>query len=123
MSLVRRRRFMLTNSTVHVTEDCVGIYDIRWSSALDVLQTFDGVCHRCKHAYRKGDNLVYIKIDSEDSMEAASVYHYRCIPSARWNAGRLAGSLPAWDLPSDGSAEKATPSAGDPTIRLRAEDE
>jgi hypothetical protein len=63
-----------------------------------VLQSVpDAICWRCKQAHRRGDNLVHIEFNSEDTLKPHSIYHYRCIPPARWKM--LAGSLPAWELP------------------------
>jgi len=86
---------------------------------MKVLQDVPGAaCWRCKKDYRRGDNLVHIAINSEDILKPEEIYHYRCIPPARWHFGKLAGSLPAWDLPSDESpAENAgTSSAAGPTL-------
>lgn len=78
----------------------------------------DAVCWRCKREYRRGDNLVHIAFTSLDTLKPDEIYHYRCIPSARWKSANFAGSLPAWELPSDESpAENAgTSSAAVPTL-------
>jgi hypothetical protein len=69
-----------------------------------VLQDDDAaVCWRCKKSYRRNDHLVHTAMNSSDTMRPYEIYHYRCIPSARWNQGKLAGSLPAWELPLDES--------------------
>ena len=117
MALVRRQRFILTNHTTRAASYGSLRVSLSWQGAC-VLQDIDGaVCWRCKREYRRGDNLVHVERDSCDVVNPEKIYHYRCIPPARWH--KLAGSLPAWDLPSDESpAEKSgTSSAVDPTIQ------
>jgi hypothetical protein len=84
---------------------------------MNVLHDADVVCWRCKKSYRRGDHLVHVAMNSSDTMQPDEVYHYRCIPPARWHHGKLAGSLPAWELPSDESPDEnsGTSSAVVPT--------
>lgn len=115
MTLVRRWRFILTSSTSRWNKSRCGI-DVsqKLVSAVVLQDVPDGVCWRCKAAYRHGDHLVHVAFNSEDIVKPNEIYHYRCIPSPRWRV--LAGSLPAWELPTDESPDKTgTSSAAVPT--------
>lgn len=113
MALVRRfRAFADQRQTV---EGCVlTVYaTFTWAHALQEIP--EAKCWRCKREHRCGDRLVCLAYHSEDVVRPRTIYHYRCIPSAWW--AKHAGSLPAWDLPPDGSpAQAGTPSAASPTL-------
>jgi hypothetical protein len=114
MALIRRRRFILTESISRPADYGVALSS-RWMQATVLQDVPDAVCWRCKTDYRRGDHLVHLAINSYDHVKANAIYHYRCIPPTRWR--KVAGSLPAWELPSDESpAENAgTSSAAGPT--------
>jgi len=116
MALVRRRRFITTN-IVNRVHGCTADVSYRWITATVIQDVLGAVCWRCKREHRTGDHLVHIAFNSEDTLKPTEIYHYRCIPSARWNAGKLAGSLPAWELPCDESPAEnvGTSSAAVPT--------
>ena|ERR1041384_7325020 len=118
MSLVRRARYVITNYSVGPMDEETGSWPVRcsWSYIRAIQDVPSAICWRCKRANKRGDHLVHIAVNSDDVMKPYEIYHYRCIPSARWRV--LAGSLPAWELPTDESpAEKSgTSSAATPTI-------
>lgn len=118
MSLVRRARFITTNISGRPSDDGYGwVTSCSWRHMNTIQDVPGAVCWRCKREHKRGDHLVHIQMNSEDAVKPEDIYHYRCIPSARWNQGKLAGSLPAWELPCDESpAEKSgTSSAATPT--------
>ena len=115
MARIRRQRYLLTNASL--TDG--GAFEYCWTFVCALQEVPGAICWRCKRATRRGDHLVHIRITSDDTLKPHEIYHYRCIPPAKWHGGKFAGSLPAWDLPSEESpVEKAgTSSAVGPTLR------